>query len=166
MLLKEINAFSGINRYSQYGDKFYAINAGRFQRRFTRFTFWSIGKVPIGFVQALVFFPRASKYNTLFWKLCGCSGSIGWLGLGIPIVTHEQTVKGGLSNRFISALLKDCRCLEHTLKDYPQEKAILVGNPVRAELLKLKENELAGRSFISLAVIKVLTLSMKWCWIS
>lgn len=127
------------------GIKFYAINAGRFQRRFTRFTLWSIGKVPIGFVQALGILSRERPNTILSFGSYVAAPVVlaGWV-LGIPIITHEQTVKGGLSNRFISRFAKKIAVAwEHTLKDYPQEKAILVGNPVRAELLKLKKKRVS-----------------------
>src|SRR5437660_4774654 len=35
------------------GIKFFAINAGRIQRRFGRYTFWSAAKIPVGFIQSL-----------------------------------------------------------------------------------------------------------------
>ncbi len=123
------------------GIKFYSINAGRFQRRFTRYTLWSLSKVPVGFAQALGILSRERPNSILSFGSYVAAPVVlaGWV-LGISIITHEQTVKGGLSNQFISRFAKKIAVAwEHTLKDYPKEKAILVGNPVRAELLKLKK---------------------------
>lgn len=123
------------------GIKFYSINAGRFQRRFTRYTLWGLSKVPVGFVQALGILSRERPNSILSFGSYVAAPVVlaGWV-LGIPIITHEQTVKGGLSNQFISRFAKKIAVAwEHSLKDFPKEKSILVGNPVRAELLKLKK---------------------------
>ena len=127
------------------GIKFYSINAGRFQRRFTRFTLWSLSKVPVGFVQALGILSRERPNSILSFGSYVAAPVVlaGWV-LGIPIITHEQTVKGGLSNRFISRFAKKIAVAwEHSLNEFPKEKAILVGNPVRAELLNLKKKRVS-----------------------
>lgn len=127
------------------GIKFYAINAGRFQRRLTRYTLWSLSKVPVGFVQALGILSRERPSSILSFGSYVAAPVVlaGWV-LGIPIITHEQTVKGGLSNRIISKFAKRIAVAwEHSLTDFPKEKAILVGNPVRSELIKLKKKRIS-----------------------
>lgn len=127
------------------GIKFYAINAGRFQRRFTRYTLWSLSKIPFGFIQALGILSRERPNIVLSFGSYVAAPVVfaAWV-LGIPIITHEQTVKGGLSNRFISKFAKKIAVAwKHSLKDFPKEKAILVGNPVRRELLTLKKKRMS-----------------------
>lgn len=123
------------------GIKFYSINAGRLQRRFTRYTIWGLAKAPVGFVQALGILSRERPNSVLsFGSYVAAPVVLAAWVLGIPVITHEQTVKGGLSNRFIARFAKKIAVAwEHSLKDFPKEKAILVGNPVRAELLNLKK---------------------------
>lgn len=127
------------------GIKFYAINAGRLQRRFTRYTLWSLSKVPIGFIQALGILSRERPNVVLsFGSYVAVPVVLAAWVLGIPIITHEQTVKGGLSNQFISKFAKKIAVAwEHSLRDFPKEKAILVGNPIRRELLTLKKKRTA-----------------------
>lgn len=127
------------------GIKFYSIHAGRLQRRFTRYTLWGIGKMPVGFLQALGILSRERPAAILSFGSYVAAPVVlaGWV-LGIPIITHEQTVKGGLSNRFIAKFAKRIAVAwEHSLKDFPKEKVILVGNPIRRELLTLKKKRVS-----------------------
>ncbi len=53
--------------------------------------------------------------------------------LRIPIVTHEQTASSGLANRLIGRLAdKVAVSFTETLSEFPSNKAVLTGNPLRA----------------------------------
>ncbi|HEY4694953.1 MAG TPA: UDP-N-acetylglucosamine--N-acetylmuramyl-(pentapeptide) pyrophosphoryl-undecaprenol N-acetylglucosamine transferase [Candidatus Nanoarchaeia archaeon] len=123
------------------GIKFYAINAGRLQRTFTRYTLWALAKVPIGFLQALGILSQERPNAVLsFGSYVAAPVVLAAWVLGIPVITHEQTVKGGLANRLIARFAKKIAVAwEHSLEAFPKEKAILVGNPIRKELLNLKK---------------------------
>ncbi len=122
------------------GIKFYAINAGRVQRYFTRYTLWAVSKIPIGFIQALGVLSKERPHVVLsFGSYVAAPVVLAAWVLGIPIITHEQTVKSGLANLLISRFAKKIAVAwEHSLESFPKNKAILVGNPIRSELLKLK----------------------------
>lgn len=58
-----------------------------------------------------------------------------WL-LGIPIITHEQTVVGGSANQFIAKLAKYVALsFPESKKYFPAAKTRVVGNPIRTSLL-------------------------------
>lgn len=123
------------------GVKFFAINPGRLQRRFTRHTLWALTKVPVGFTQALGILSRERPDVVLSFGSYVAAPTVfaAWI-LGIPVITHEQTVKSGLANRFIARFAKKIAVAwEQSLKNFPKEKTILVGNPIRPELLRIQK---------------------------
>lgn len=94
-------------------------------------------KIAVGFVQAF-FYLLANRpqlivafggYLSVPVVICG------WL-LGIPSVTHEQTVTAGWANRATAPFVKKI-LLTHqsSLANYPKEKAVVTGLPIRDELL-------------------------------
>ncbi len=63
--------------------------------------------------------------------------------LHIPCIIHESDMTPGLANKLcIPVAQKVCCNFPETLKLLPQEKAVLTGSPIRAELTK--GNKLAG----------------------
>ncbi len=123
------------------GIKFYSITPGRIQRKFTRYTLWSIGKIPIGVFQALGILSRERPNAILSFGSYVAAPVVfaGWV-LGVPIITHEQTLNPGLSNRFVSRFAKKVAVSwEDSMNAFPKSKAVLTGNPIRSELLNLKK---------------------------
>jgi UDP-N-acetylglucosamine--N-acetylmuramyl-(pentapeptide) pyrophosphoryl-undecaprenol N-acetylglucosamine transferase len=110
---------------------FMPIITGRLQRKWTKYTFFSLLKLPIGFFQA---FTILRKVKTTV--IIGFGGYvqvplciIGKM-LGIPIVIHEQTLEAGLANKIIAPLAnKVCISWESSSKFFPREKTVLTGNP-------------------------------------
>jgi UDP-N-acetylglucosamine--N-acetylmuramyl-(pentapeptide) pyrophosphoryl-undecaprenol N-acetylglucosamine transferase len=127
------------------GIKFYAINAGRLQRKLTKYTLWSLGKIPIGVIQSLGILSRERPAAVLsFGSYVAAPVVLAAWVLGIPVITHEQTLKGGLSNRFISLFAKKIALAwEHSREFFPKEKVIVVGNPIRKELLSLEKKRVS-----------------------
>lgn len=89
------------------GVSFHALFTGRLQRTWSAFTFLSLLKVPVGLLQVLFLLMRDRPTVTL-----SLGGYIAfpvviasWV-LGIPVVTHEQTVDLGLSNRIIARIAR------------------------------------------------------------
>jgi len=64
--------------------------------------------------------------------------------LGKPTLIHEQNSVPGLANRKLGSLVaKICLSLPGSEKNFPREKTVLTGNPVRKELLELAGNQTA-----------------------
>ena len=66
----------------------------------------------------------------------GPGGIAAWT-MGIPVVLHEQNATAGLTNRILSYFSK--KVLMGFSGAFSSEKAVLVGNPIRKELLDLPE---------------------------
>ncbi len=119
------------------GIKFEEISAGRLQRRFTRFTIFSLLKFPLGLYQA---FKILGKF-----KPDVVVGFGGYVSLPvifsafvqrIPIVIHEQTLEAGLANRIASVFArKICISFERSRQFFPKNKTVLTGNPIRREII-------------------------------
>lgn len=61
--------------------------------------------------------------------------------MGIPTVIQEQNSYPGITNKLLSKKAKAiCVAYEGLEKYFPKEKIILTGNPVRQDLLNVKEN--------------------------
>ena len=117
------------------------IHAGKLQRSFslkTPLLLW--GAIP-GFFEAL--------YHLLIFKpdvIFSTGGFVtvpivltGWL-LRIPIVVHEQTAAVGLSNKIGGFLAKIVAVSFPTsVKEFPKEKVVVTGNPIRSEILAARE---------------------------
>ncbi|RBW44544.1 undecaprenyldiphospho-muramoylpentapeptide beta-N-acetylglucosaminyltransferase [Psychromonas sp. B3M02] len=66
----------------------------------------------------------------------GPGGIAAWT-MGIPVVLHEQNATAGLTNRILSYFSK--KVLMGFSGAFSGEKAVLVGNPIRKDLLDLPE---------------------------
>ncbi len=112
---------------------FVPLKSGRLQRKFTKKTIPSLLKLPIGFFQA---FAILKKFKPSLILSFG-----GYISLpvitaaflqGIPVVIHEQTLGGGLSNKIASRFAKKiCISWESSRKYFPKEKTVLTGNPIK-----------------------------------
>lgn len=113
------------------------IHAGRLNRRFTPYTLISLLKIPLGFLQAFHILIQARPTVVLsFGGYIALPVCLAAALLGIPIVTHEQTVKAGLANRIIAFFAKKvCISLKESATLFPKEKIVFTGNPLRKELL-------------------------------
>lgn len=75
----------------------------------------------------------------------------------IPVIIHESDMTPGLANKIsIPAATKVCCNFPETLKYLPEDKAILTGSPIRAELLK--GDRLSGLSYAHLSADKPVLL--------
>lgn len=121
---------------------FTSINAGRFPRYFNRYALLSILKIPLGFFQT---FSHLLRFRPQVILSFGGYVSVpvvfaGWL-LRIPAITHEQTTVQGLATKINSLFAKRIAVSwPQTLKQFPREKVVLTGNPIRKEIFKVNEN--------------------------
>lgn len=107
-------------------------------------------KTPIGFFQAF-FYIFFSAPDLIFSK--GGFGSIptvvaGWL-LGVPIFLHEADIIPGMANRVLAKFSLEIFISFPKTPYFPEGKMILVGNPIRRELLEGSKQE--GKEFLKLS---------------
>lgn len=119
--------------YRQLGSKklkFVEITAGRFQRKFTKYTIPSLAKIPIGFIQSfvqlLIIRPKVvvafGGYLSLPVVFCA------WL-LGIDSIIHEQSSYPGLANRINAIFAKKIFLTwPQTQQYFPKNKSEVTGN--------------------------------------
>lgn len=119
------------------GIRFLELKAGKFYQRFNPLEWF---KIVFGFLQAFMYL---IKYRP---KLIFSSGGylsvpvviVGWF-LGIPSITHEQTVIAGWANKAISPFVKKILLTYNSsLPNFPPNKSVVVGLPIRKELQNSK----------------------------
>lgn len=120
---------------------FVALDTGRLQRRFTKFTIPSLLKLPLGvaksFLTLIRFRPDVvvgfGGYVSIPVIFCAYI-------LRIPVVIHEQTMGAGIANRLVSRFAeKICISWEASRRYFPKNKVVLTGNPVhKFSILNLK----------------------------
>ena len=77
--------------------------------------------------------------------------------LHIPVIIHESDMTPGLANKLcIPSAKKVCCNFPETLKYLPEDKAVLTGSPIRAELLK--GDRLAGLQYTHLSAARPIIL--------
>lgn len=133
---------------TETGFPFVEIKAGKFYREFNLL---KILRIPYGFVNA-------------FWALLRVRPDLivsfggylalpvvvaGWF-LRIPSVTHEQTYSFGLANKLIRPFVRRIFLTwEESKKYFPEEKCVVVGLPLRKDILAIKrKTEKKGRPVI------------------
>jgi len=81
----------------------------------------------------------------------GPGGIAAWT-LGIPVVLHEQNAAAGMTNRLLSRFSK--KVLMGFAGAFSGDKAVLVGNPIRKELLQLTDKSNSPQN----SVLKILVI--------
>jgi UDP-N-acetylglucosamine--N-acetylmuramyl-(pentapeptide) pyrophosphoryl-undecaprenol N-acetylglucosamine transferase len=112
---------------------FVGLNTGRLQRKVTKYTLFSLLKLPSGIIKSFLillgFRPDVvvgfGGYVSIPVVFCAYL-------LGIPVVIHEQTTEIGLANRIVSRFAKKiCISWSSSRKYFPKNKVVLTGNPMR-----------------------------------
>lgn len=119
------------------GIKFYDLRAGKFYRTFHPF---KLIRIPLGFFEALflLFSLKPSGIVSFGGYLAVPTVLAGWL-LGIPSITHEQTVVSGWANKFVSLFVrKIALAWPDSSQHYPPHKSVVIGLPLREEIKKIK----------------------------
>jgi len=128
---------------SQEGIKVKTIICGKIRRYFSFWNFIDIFfKIPIGILQSFFSIFLLSP-DLIFSK--GGYGSIpavisGWI-FGVPIFLHESDISPGLANRFLSKFVSEIFVSFPKTEFFAPKKVILVGNPIRRELLEGSKEE-------------------------
>jgi len=127
--------------FSQEGVQVKNILSGKIRRYFTLISFFKnlvdvVFKIPLGILQSF-FYIFFWAPDLIFSK--GGYGSIpvvlsGWL-LRVPIILHESDAMPGLTNRFLSRFAAAVFVSFPNTSYFPAKKTVLVGNPIRKEIL-------------------------------
>ncbi len=117
--------------------KFLELKTGKFYKKFGTFE-WL--KIIFGFLQATLYL---LKYRPSLIFSSGGYLSVpivimGWV-FRIPSITHEQTVIAGMANKAIAPFVKKILLThESSSINYPKGKSVVVGLPIRQQLLSGK----------------------------
>lgn len=113
--------------------RFIPIVTGRLQRTFTRYTIPSLFKIPRGFLES---YKILSDYRPNIVMSFGGYVSVPVVFaaklLKIPVIVHEQTLGAGLANKIAGKFAETILVSwDSSRKLFPEEKTIVVGNPIR-----------------------------------
>lgn len=129
-------------KITSLGIRFENLTTGRLQRKITRYTLFSLLKLPIGFLQS---FKILANFKP---DVLVCFGGYVQIPLAfcayflhIPVLVHEQTRKAGLANKIISPIA-DTVCISwpESAIYFPKTKTILTGLPLRKEFFQNKSD--------------------------
>jgi UDP-N-acetylglucosamine--N-acetylmuramyl-(pentapeptide) pyrophosphoryl-undecaprenol N-acetylglucosamine transferase len=121
------------------GFSFVGIHAGKLRRYLSWKTFTDLGRIPVGFAQAIGHV-RRFRPDVAFTSGGYVSVPAGFAArsLGVPLVTHQQDVSPNLANRLLRPLATRITVsFEDSLHYFPARKTILIGNPVRETMLNV-----------------------------
>lgn len=130
------------------GIEFIDLKAGKFYRTFNPF---KLIRIPLGFFQALfqLLLHRPAGIVSFGGYLAVPTVLAGWL-LGIPSITHEQTVVSGWANKFISLFVKKIALAwPDSAHRYPRSKTTFIGLPLRQEILRMKRSPIKNLVYIT-----------------
>lgn len=146
------------HRYSMWGDKnssaefrevteagiqFIDLKAGKFYRTYHPV---KLLRIPFGFIRAfIILIGLKIKYGTHLKGIVSFGGYLGlpvvvcgWL-LGIPAITHEQTMSPGYANLIMAFLAKKiATSWTENRTRFPASKVVFTGLPLRPEIRRLK----------------------------
>lgn len=119
---------------------FYNLDAGKLHRRVSIHALVSFMKIPLGFVRAFIYVRKLKPDAVLsFGGYLALPVSFAAWFLNIPVVTHEQTVKPGLSNKIIALFArKICLSFPPEKPGYYPQKTVITGNPLRPSVFEFQ----------------------------
>jgi len=122
------------------GAKFISITTGKLQRRFTKYTIPSLFKISVGIFQAFfIILKIRPKIVVSFGGYAALPVCIAAYIFRIPIIIHEQTTGAGLTNKIVGKFANKILIARAESERYfAKEKTVLVGNPIRKEILSIK----------------------------
>ncbi len=141
-----MGSYEGIEKklIGDFDIPYVGISTGKFRRYFDPKNFTDPFRVIKGFSEAKKFL-KQYKPDVVFSKGGFVSVPVVRAAavLGIPCVIHESDMTPGLANKLCIPVAKKVCCnFPETLKLLPENKAVLTGSPIRAELSQ--GNKLAG----------------------
>lgn len=121
--------------------KFTNLNTGRLNRSVSLREFLSVLRIPLGLYQGfqIIKNERPDRILSFGSYLAAPIALWAWL-FRIPIFHHEQTIRPGISSRFIAFLAKRIYISFAEASNYfPKQKVLLTGNPIRQSILKAQD---------------------------
>lgn len=149
-----MGSYDGIEKklIADFNIPYYGISTGKFRRYFDPKNFSDPFRVIKGFIQAKKLLKKL-RPDVVFSKGGFVSVPVvrAAASLKIPCIIHESDMTPGLANKLCSPVAtKICCTFPETLKTLPEQKAVLTGSPIRAELATgSKEAGLAFCGFTS-----------------
>lgn len=128
--------------YPKYGVKFYSIDAGKIQTKFTEHTISLLLKIPSSFLKAfLLVFKIKPNLILSFGGSVSYPVILAGKLLRTPVIIHEQTTVTGRANLFGSKFA-DLIAISHesSRKYFKNKNVVLTGNPISPEI-----NNLVGK---------------------
>lgn len=126
------------NEINSLNVPFYHLTTGRLSRTFGIHTFYDIAAVVYGFMASILLLNKLKPNIILSFGgyIALPVAIIGWL-LGITVITHEQTIAPGISNRIIGTIAdRVLVSFIETIQYFGEHKTIHTGNPIRSALNK------------------------------
>lgn len=123
------------------GFRMATIKAGKLQRYLSLKTVKSLARVPVGMTQAIgivrEFHPDVTFTSGGYVAVpAGLASKIN----GVPLLLHQQDVPPNLSNKLIAPLATRISvAFEASQKYFPAAKTLLMGNPIRQEILNVRK---------------------------
>ena len=141
-----MGSYDGIEKklISDFGVPYVGISTGKFRRYLDLKNFTDPFRVIKGFSDARKFLKKYMP-DVVFSKGGFVSVPVvrAAASLGIPCIIHESDMTPGLANKMcIPVAAKVCCNFPETLKQLPENKSVLTGSPIRAELAQ--GNKIAG----------------------
>lgn len=129
---------------------FYNLEAGRFLP-----TFKELLKIPLGVKRAISLLRQIHPDKVVtFGGYLGASIAMAAFTLNIPVYLHEQTVTAGRANKLIARFAKRIYLTwDHSLPQFPSDKSLVVGLPLRPSLLQKTRVKLFTRHKPTLLVM-------------
>lgn len=118
--------------------KFKPIFNGKFRRYFSLRNFIDPVFIILGFFQSLIAVFRF-KPDIVLSAGSFVSAPVAWAAwlLGKPIIIHQQDLRPSLANKLASfCAAKITVTFEKSTRDFPADKVVWTGNPVRAEIFR------------------------------
>jgi len=117
------------------GIPFYELKAGKFYKTYDPIR---LAKIPFGFIQALyLLIKHRPDLIVSFGGYLALPVVLAGFILGIPSITHEQTVVSGFANKIIARFAKRILITwPSSAKYFPKDKTVLTGIPIRSEIFK------------------------------
>lgn len=148
-----IGSYQGMERklIEQAGIPYDGISSGKLRRYFDIKNFSDPFRVMKGYTEALKLMKKY-KPNVVFSKggFVAVPVVLAAKHYKIPVIIHESDMTPGLANKLcIPSASKVCCNFPETLAYLPEDKAVLTGSPIRAELLK--GDRLAGLQYTNLS---------------
>ena len=133
-----MGSYEGIEKklIADFDIPYYGISTGKLRRYFDPKNFTDPFRVIAGFFEAKKIIKKI-KPDVVFSKGGFVSVPVvrAASSLGIPCIIHESDLTPGLANKMCIPVVKKICCnFPETLKELPEDKAVLTGSPIREEL--------------------------------